>query len=131
MIILAIDEEFKPHQEKLYYSCYWKEIKIARDGRRDSLFICGCVYMFPKFMSYLYLSYFSSIEKQTINFSKIPSKKQSCWVIFWGKQNYGQNSMVKIIKLCQSKTWLHWEKKILWIYLFSISLRTLINGNDF
>ena len=124
MIILAIDEEFNPHREKLYYSCYWKEIKIARDGRRDSLFICGCVYMFSKFMSYLYLSYFSRIEKQTINFSKIPSKKQSCWVIFWGKQNYGQNSMVKIIKLYVNQKHDYIERRKFYEFTSSLYIST-------
>ena len=41
-----------------------KKPKLPGMGE-DSLFICDCVNMFPKFMSYLYLSYFSRIEKQT------------------------------------------------------------------
>lgn len=86
--------------------------------------------MFPKFMSYLYLSYFSSIEKQTINPFPNPIEETICWVI-WGKQNYGQNSMVKIIKLYVNQKNMITLREEKFYEFTSISLRTLINGNDF
>ena len=61
--------------------------------------VCICfqnsclTYICPIFQEYRNRQDTRSSLCSVINFSKIPSKKQSCWVFFFfDKQNYGQNS---------------------------------------